>query len=84
MVCMLLDAGARVDAVVTGRSRTALHIAAGGGHVDVVRILLDRGADFCLEERWNTTALDIAESGKHGDVAAVLREACTKPLAESL
>ena len=39
-----LAAGADVDAE-NRYGRTALSLAAGGGHVDVVRVLLERGAD---------------------------------------
>eukprot|EP00756_Hemistasia_phaeocysticola_P024346 Hpha_TRINITY_DN15946_c1_g2::TRINITY_DN15946_c1_g2_i1::g.73101::m.73101 len=44
MVRLLLDAGADVNAS-DGNQYTAIHHAAGMGHVGVVALLLDRGAD---------------------------------------
>jgi ankyrin repeat protein len=41
----LLDGGADVDARDAGDHATALHVAAGGGHLDSARVLLDAGAD---------------------------------------
>ncbi|MET9921248.1 ankyrin repeat domain-containing protein [Streptomyces sp. NPDC006435] len=45
-VAQLLDAGAEVDSPNSVR-RTALDLAVGAGHVDVVRLLLASGADPC-------------------------------------
>ena len=42
---MLLDFGADPNARDTGDNATALHFAAGGGHLETVRLLLDAGAD---------------------------------------
>ena len=38
--------------------RTALHVAASEGHIEVVRILIKEGADLNFADRYNTTALD--------------------------
>jgi ankyrin repeat protein len=43
IVQLLLDAGARVNAT-DAEGRTALHHACGGGHVEVARLLISRGA----------------------------------------
>lgn len=40
----LLDAGANINAI-TDRDKSCLHLAAAGGHPEVVRILLERGMD---------------------------------------
>lgn len=43
-VQQLLDGGVRVDAT-DSEGRTALMAAAAFGHADIVRLLLERGAD---------------------------------------
>ena len=40
--------------------RTALHLAACEGHIEVVRFLLDTGADIAFEDRFGGTALEDA------------------------
>lgn len=59
-----------------GRSagKTLLMEAATDGHLDVVRFLIERGADV-HETGWDgTTALDLATAGGHEDVAAWLEQ----------
>ena len=38
--------------------RTALHVAASEGHIEIVRTLLKEGADVNFADRYNTTPLD--------------------------
>ena len=38
--------------------RTALHLAAGEGHTDVVQLLCERGANVNIEDRWGGRPLD--------------------------
>ena len=45
MVACLLDCGAGVNECETRRARTALYLACEFDHADVVRLLLQRGAD---------------------------------------
>lgn len=45
MVACLLDCGACVNECETRRARTALYLACEFDHADVVRLLLQRGAD---------------------------------------
>lgn len=52
--------------------RTALHLAAGEGHVDIVRILCEAGADVNVEDRWSRRPMDDAISGSHEECISVL------------
>jgi ankyrin repeat protein len=75
----LLELGASVDAVHT-YSDTALKIAAHNGHLEAVRVLLDRGAS--VEEHpkgKGKAAVAMAVKYKHWDVAQLLRSRGAKP-----
>jgi ankyrin repeat protein len=48
-VSALLDAGAYVDATETSHGQTALMWAAAGGHSEITRMLIDKGADISAE-----------------------------------
>eukprot|EP00026_Physarum_polycephalum_P002866 Phypoly_transcript_02875.p1 GENE.Phypoly_transcript_02875~~Phypoly_transcript_02875.p1 ORF type:complete len:834 (-),score=168.92 Phypoly_transcript_02875:78-2579(-) len=58
--------------------RTALHVAASEGHIDVVRILIREGADLNFADRYNATPLDDAIHHGHQDVAKLLVESGAK------
>lgn len=74
---LLLQHGAKGDILVTpgGQTpRTALHEAANRGYLDIVKILLDRGASASIiEPQWGGTAAGWAEHGGHPEAAALLR-----------
>ena len=53
--------------------RTALHLAASEGHIDVVQFLCKRGANVNVEDRWGGRPLDDALEKDHAQVAEVLR-----------
>ncbi|KAJ1454509.1 kinase-like domain-containing protein, partial [Pelagophyceae sp. CCMP2097] len=54
--------------------RTALHLAAGEGHSEVVAALLERGADAVAQDRWGGSPLDDAlRNGDASGIADVLR-----------
>jgi ankyrin repeat protein len=78
-VQLLLELGFDVDAFGRGdvpgeqQWQTALHTAAGEGHLDIVRLLLAAGADPNLRDnRFNATALGWAVHGGHDAVAQIL------------
>ena len=77
-VSLLVRHGAKGDVLVTpgGQTpRTALHEAANRGFGDIVRILLENGANTrVVEPRWGCTAAEWAEHGGHPEVAALLRQ----------
>ena len=52
--------------------RTALHLAAGEGHVQVVELLCDSGANVNATDRWGFRPLDDARSSKHNSVIQIL------------
>ena len=54
--------------------RTALHLAAAEGQLDVVRYLLTAGTDPQPVDRWGGTPLSDAEGNRHTDVADLLRQ----------
>uniref|UniRef100_A0A4W5RKH8 glutaminase n=2 Tax=Hucho hucho TaxID=62062 RepID=A0A4W5RKH8_9TELE len=56
-------------------SRTALHVAAAEGHVDVVRFLTDTcKVNPFVKDRWSSIPLDDALQFGHGAVVKVLQE----------
>ena len=44
--------------------RTALHLAANEGHLEVVKLLCTAGADVNVKDRWGETPLDDAKNAK--------------------
>jgi hypothetical protein len=53
---------------------TALHLASREGHVDVVRVLLGRGADVNVQNKDKSTPLHLASGVGRGEVVRVLLE----------
>jgi ankyrin repeat protein len=60
VVQQLLDAGARIDDR-DARGRTALMIAAEGGHAGIASLLLARGADPSLQDKAGKRAADLTK-----------------------
>ena len=54
--------------------RTPLHVAAREGHTEVVRHLIEAGAQQLLGDGYGNTPLTLAEQYGHGDVINYLRE----------
>jgi len=71
VVQQLLDAGARIDDR-DARGRTALMIAAEGGHAGIANLLLERGADPSLQDKAGKRAADLT-------VLSSLRDRLTPP-----
>jgi len=53
-------------------NRTALHLAAGEGQMEIVRLLCEAGADINVRDRWGGRPLDDAKRNRHDDVADYL------------
>jgi ankyrin repeat protein len=58
VVAYLLEAGAHIDDR-DDRGRTALMIAAEGGHAEIADLLLKRGADPALKDKAGKRAADL-------------------------
>ena len=52
--------------------RTALHLAAGEGRMEIVRLLCEAGANVNVQDRWGGRPLDDARRNRHDDVADYL------------
>jgi tRNA A-37 threonylcarbamoyl transferase component Bud32 len=55
-------------------NRTALHLAAGEGHVTIVEALCEAGANVNVEDRWRRTPLDDAIQSQHTICQQVLEK----------
>ena len=55
------------------RHRTPLHVAAQKGHLEVLKLLVEHGADLKATTFWGSTAEELAEKFKNGATAAFLK-----------
>lgn len=68
----LLEKSAYIDAESPNKT-TPIMMAANGGHILAVKLLLDEGADATLKNELGMTAIDFAEKAEHKDIAEGLR-----------
>ncbi|WP_442782554.1 ankyrin repeat domain-containing protein [Collimonas fungivorans] len=68
IVQMLLDASAYIDAG-SPNNTTPIMMAARGGKIETVKLLLDSGADVTLKNDVGMTAIDLAKKFDHNDIA---------------
>lgn len=68
IVAALLDKYAYIDAV-SPNGTTPLMMAARGGHILTVKLLLDKGADAMLKNEQGLTVIDFANQFGHKDIA---------------
>jgi ankyrin repeat protein len=77
IVRMLLDAGEdpnRYNPVGGHSHTTPLHQAAGAGHAEVVKLLVERGARIDMKDiLWHATPADWAKHGGKTEIEAYLR-----------
>lgn len=71
-VKLLLAKGAEVNVQGTLEGFTALMTAAAEGQIEIVRRLLDHGADRSLEDKDGDTALSFARQQGHAEVVKLL------------
>ena len=69
-----LEAGTPVDCTSYSSGRSALHLASGGGHVEIVKLLIERGANVEAKDAAGETPLHVAVAkGRAACVAELLR-----------
>ena len=79
MVRLLIDKGARVDALSEVEGRTALHLAAELGDVDMLALLLAKGADLAARDRTGKAAIHLATIAGHAEIIRHLLKAGSAP-----
>ena len=60
--------------------RTALHLAANEGHLDVVKLLCKAGADVNVKDRFGDRPLDDAKKAKNNSSAIMKMEKRLNPM----
>ena len=70
--------GGRLSNAKTKHGNTALHYGSEFGHRDVVKVLLDAGADVNQKDQDGETALATAKRKNHAEIVQLLKNAETK------
>ena len=73
VVRFLVEEGKADVDKVDKKNRTPINMAAYKGRLEVVQILLGKGADCTIKDKWGDTPLGAAKAGGHAEVAAALR-----------
>ena len=73
---LLLDAGAKIGDGASGL--TPLAFAVSSGNIDMIRFLVERGADVNAKMKDGTTPLKLAKKGDQAEIVALLEAAGAK------
>ena len=74
-VSRLLKQGADIHAKKMNKSgKTALHFASKKGHIEMVRLLIDKGADTNTRDKYGLTPLHLASMEGHTEIVRLLIE----------
>jgi len=73
IVKTLIENGAILNPTIKLNNRPPLSLAASRGHLEVVRLLVNHGANVMYKGEDNKSALDLAMDAGYGDVAKYLR-----------
>jgi ankyrin repeat protein len=79
IVAALLDAGAKINARATDTGETALMNAVTRGHMEIIKLLLKKGADVAPKNRYDFNAFTSAVAAGKQDIAGLLLDAGAKP-----
>jgi cytohesin len=74
---MLIDYGANVNARMYDYW-TPIHVSAYNGNLEIVELLLERGADTCMKDDDGLTAYQVALRQGHRKVVDLLRDHGTR------
>lgn len=70
----LLNNGAKVNVQNRKKGMTALMLASGWGNVELVKMLLDKGANPAIQSKFGVTAADSARERNHSAIVSMLLE----------
>jgi ankyrin repeat protein len=71
----MLDHGVPLDTVDKGTGMTALHLAVGGNHLDLARLLVERGASFMPDKQGRMQTTIAAECEVSGELCDFIAQA---------
>ena len=75
----LSDESCNIDAQLAADGTTALHAAAGAGHANIVRLLVEHGADALVVDASLATPLHLVAQAGHGLCVKALLDAGADP-----
>jgi ankyrin repeat protein len=71
---LIIEHSLNLDTRCFGHKSTALHLASRRGHVEVIRVFIDNGADPGAQNKYESTPLHMASSGGHVEAVRLLLE----------